>query len=147
MSITEVFTINAEAGGVVGGENNMITAEWCKQLSNGDFITESQILSPFNIYSDRKRFGSFLLIPKSEQQGLCNIIIIANRAGVRLFQHGSWPKTLVSNVLMLTHCSENKRLEFITPDAMLDLKGIVCEGLWNKFNYQFIENKWIVKLK
>lgn len=125
----------------------MITAEWCKQLPDGDFIMEYQIFSPFDIYRDRKRFSRFFLIPKSEQHELNNVIIIANRAGIRLFQHGSWPKSLVSNVLMSIQCSENKRLEFITPDEMSDLKEIVREGLWRKFDYQLKDNKWIVKLK
>lgn len=125
----------------------MITAEWCKQLSNGDFITESQIFSPFDIYRDRKRFSRFFLIPKAEQHELNNAIIIANRAGTRLFHHGSWPKSLVSNVLMAIQCPENKRLESITPDEMSDLKEIAREGLWKKIDYQLIDNKWIVKLK
>ena len=54
---------------------------------------------------------------------------------------------MLTNVQMIIQCPQNKRLELIVPDALGELKGMICEKLLNLFEYQNIEGKWILKLK
>ena len=125
----------------------IIDIEWCKQLPDGSVIKESEILSPFSVYRDCRTNNRFLLIPQKEQRELRNVVIFANRISIRLICFGGWPKSMLTNVQMIIQCPQNKRLELIVPDALGELKGMICEKLLNLFEYQNIEGKWILKLK
>lgn len=121
----------------------MLKLEWCKQLPNEEFITRTEILSPFSIYKDSKKINRFLLIPK--QENLRNMLIVVNNAGIRLCRHGAWPKTLLYNVLILIQ--NNNYLETIKPQDNFDFKSEICDKLWKIFEYQKINNSWTVELK
>ena len=123
----------------------MIVAKWCKQLPDGKMITLSEILSPFTIYRIRKRYNTFLLVPRQEE--LSDIIIIANEAGVRLCCNGSWPKSLFRKLRELIQTKGENLLEPVHPDSMSDIQDIVCSRLISLFCFRTIDDVWTIRLK
>lgn len=124
----------------------MITAEWCKQLPNGDFITESQIFSPFLIYRDSKNYNRFLLIPNNKQKNIKDIFIFVNSEGFRLCNRNYWNKFLPPNACITTQAS--RKLLRIRYDAIYgDIREMICKKLANLFEYNKAEDgMWQLKL-
>lgn len=123
----------------------MLTAEWCKKLSTGDIITEAEMLSPFAIYRDCKSPCRFLLMPI--QNELYGVFVVANATRVRLFCNSHLSKSIFSNVQLLLHKKDNRRLEYVDWHATADIRNLLCSKLLQIFDYQQIENNWIIKLK
>lgn len=123
----------------------MLTAEWCKKLSTGEIITEAEILSPFAVYRDCKSHCRFLLMPI--QNELHGVFIVANATNVRLFCNSHVSKSICYNVQLLLHKNDNVRLELVDRYATADIRNLLCDKLLQIFDYQYIGNNWIIKLK
>ena len=138
MSIPQVLTFNAKIGRIYRQKNkDMLKVEWCKQLSNGEFITNTEILSPFLIFKDSRKFNRFLLIPK--QKNLSNMLIIANNIGIRLCK-----KSLFHNVQKLIN---NNCTTLTEPHIPMNSKNIICDKLWEIFEYKKTDTTWTIKFK
>lgn len=108
----------------------MEQAEFLLPLPDGRLASYEAILSPFLLYTVPKHPNLYLLIPKSEQENLKGIVIVASENKIRICHHKGWPNMMVSKLLNLTDC---KHLDGIIQIQLCkipsDVQYSICSNL------------------
>jgi hypothetical protein len=89
-----------------------------------ELIAYETIFSQFTIGAVKNRTDSYVLIPKGDQEGLKDLIIVANKSGIRFCFNKGTTKQLVSNIfvafnmLRIGNCKSLSKSKFIIIDYM-----------------------------
>jgi hypothetical protein len=89
-------------------------AHFLEKLPSGKLIRYEEIFSIFTIYAVSDRTDSYILIPKGDQEGLKDLVIVANKSGIRICFNKGTTKQLVSNILLIRNCKSQSK--FIKKD-------------------------------
>lgn len=85
------------------------------ELPSGKLICYEEMFSIFTIYAVSCHTDSYILIPKDDQDGLKDLVIVANKSGIRICLNKGMTKQLVSNILLTRDCKSQSK--FIKKDC------------------------------
>ena len=90
-----------------------LIAKYVCQLPDGRIIPDIHLLSLFNIYRDKEKYGRYLLVPKSDKGILKDVVVLGNENNVRPIHKHGWPNSLYFKLLDFTDKDFKNRFEKI----------------------------------
>lgn len=106
-----------------------ICAKYVYPNHDGTLLEASQVLSPFIVYKCKTKFNRFVLMPKSNQDGMNDMFIFACLSGIRVCQGKGSPFALYSKVKSMLDSESEDLVQIKVSEMHPEIKDIVCSAL------------------